>query len=346
MKLKKILYITIIIVLIIVLFQIKNNYLEIYFVDVGQGDCTLIKTPKEKSILVDGGDGNSEKYDYGKKVVLPYLLDRKISKLDYIIISHFDSDHVGGIISIIKEIKVEKIVIGKQFVESENFKLFLEIAKEKNIQLQIVEVGDIIHIEKDLLFYVLWPTSEKIVNENILNNNSLVGKLVYKNFSMLFTGDIEEIAEKEILKKYENDQLNSTVLKVAHHGSKTSSTMEFLENVNPKYALIGVGKNNNFGHPSNVTIENLNKIGTNIFRTDENGEITIKTDGIKIKKINCCIKNKFQNFGINNSKLYILQIGDKNEKNYYLWNYNIWIFNRNRFLLCKFVENKSSKCVF
>ena len=131
MKLKKILYITIIIVLIIVLFQIKNNYLEIYFVDVGQGDCTLIKTPKEKSILVDGGDGNSEKYDYGKKVVLPYLLDRKISKLDYIIISHFDSDHVGGIISIIKEIKVEKIVIGKQFEESENFKLFLEIAKEK-----------------------------------------------------------------------------------------------------------------------------------------------------------------------------------------------------------------------
>ena len=181
-----------------------------------------------------------------------------------------------------------------------------------------------------------------IVKDSVSFKEELINELksASNQVSLQILGSCEEI-EKLI-----KEDLESDILKAPHHGSNTSTSDNFLEKVNPRYVIIGVGKNNNFGHPSNVTIENLNKIGTNIFRTDENGEITIKTDGIKIKKINCCIKNKFQNFGINNSKLYILQIGDKNEKNYYLWNYNIWIFNRNRFLLCKFVENKSSKCVF
>lgn len=294
LKIKKIPYLLIIIVLIFASLQIKKNfnYLNIYFVDVGQGDCTLIKTPQGKSILIDGGEGNSEKYDYGKNVVLPYLLDRKITKLDYIIISHFDSDHVGGIISIIKELKVDNIIIGTQFETSENFEDFLQIVKNKIISVEIVEAGDIVYIEKDLFFYVLWPSSEKVIKENVLNNNSLVCKLIYKNFSCIFTGDIEEVAEKAILEKYKNSSiLKANVLKVAHHGSKSSSTIEFLEQVKSEYALIGVGKNNNFGHPSNITIENLEKTYCNIFRTDENGEITIKVN----KKGKIIYVKKYQN---------------------------------------------------
>lgn len=117
--------------------------------------------------------------------------------------------------------------------------------------------GDVISIEKNVSIQILWPKIEQI-QENILNNNSIVAKLNYKNFSVLLTGDIEEIAEKQILEEYKNtDILKSTILKVGHHGSKTSSTQEFLEKIKPKIALIGVGKNNTFGHPNDGVLERL-----------------------------------------------------------------------------------------
>lgn len=135
--------------------------------------------------------------------------------------------------------------------------------------------GDILAIEKNLNIQILWPKREQI-KENILNNNSIVAKLKYKNFSMLLTGDIEEIAEQQILKEYEkSSSLKSTVLKVGHHGSKTSSIQAFLEVVNPKIALIGVGENNNFGHPNQEVLDRLRKMGTKVYRTDENGEVSI-----------------------------------------------------------------------
>lgn len=262
--------------------NIKQSNLKIYFVDVGQGDSTCIVTPKNKIILIDGG-GNSkdENYDIGKQTLLPYLLDKKINKIDYCIVSHFDSDHCGGLMYILKNLKVKNIIIGKQYEEYENYKEFIKIAKDKKINIRVVEAGEKITIEKNLYIDVLWPINrEKMVIQNAINNNSLVFKLRYINFSMLFTGDIEEIAEKEILDKYkENTEfLKSTILKVAHHGSKTSSAKEFINIVKPKYAVIGVGKDNKFGHPSNVTIENLKTINTEIYRTDEMGEISINVN--------------------------------------------------------------------
>ena len=182
---------------------------------------------------------------------------------------------------ILKNLKVKNIIIGKQYEEYENYKEFIKIAKDKKINIRVVEAGEKITIEKNLYIDVLWPINrEKMVIQNAINNNSLVFKLKYINFSMLFTGDIEEIAEKEILDNYkENTEfLKSTILKVAHHGSKTSSTKEFINIVKPKYAVIGVGKDNKFGHPSNVTIENLRTINTEIYRTDEMGEISINVN--------------------------------------------------------------------
>ena len=145
-----------------------------------------------------------------------------------------------------------------------------------------------INIEKNLYFDVLWPDSQKMISDNAINNNSLVCKLNYNKFSMLFTGDIEEIAEKEIVSKYENNTsiLKSTILKTAHHGSKTSSIEKILDVVKPQYAFIGVGENNTFGHPSNITIENLEKRKIKIYRTDKMGEICIKITKKAIIKIN------------------------------------------------------------
>jgi competence protein ComEC len=229
--------------------RIINPTLKIYFIDVGQGDSTLIVTPKNKKILIDGGEGKTN-------VLFQYLLDRRINKIDYIIISHFDSDHCNGLIEIIEKMRVENIVMSKQSKESEEYKKILEIIKQKNIKVSSVKAEDKIIIEKNLYIKILNP-AEKFEFQD-LNNNAIVAKLVYKNFSMLFTGDIEKV-EENLAKKYKNE-LKSTILKVAHHGSKTSTSEEFLKYVEPQIALIGVGENNKFGHPNQITIEKLKNI--------------------------------------------------------------------------------------
>ena len=188
-----------------------------------------------------------------------------------------------------EELKVENVIISKQGKIEENYKRFVQIVEEKHIKVIVVGQGDRLKIENDLYFDILWPNNSNLIDENILNNNSIVCKLHYKNFSMLLTGDIEEVAEKQILQKYRNNLqiLNSTILKVAHHGSKTSSTQEFIEAVNPKIALIGVGENNKFGHPNKEVIERLKTSGVEIYRTDEMGEIEININRkgkINIKK--------------------------------------------------------------
>ncbi len=267
-----------------ILFQKK---LKIYFLDVGQGDSCLIVTPNNKKILIDGG--GSEDFDIGKNTLIPYLLARKITHLDYLIISHFDTDHVGGLLTVMEELKVSKVVISKQGENSENYRRFEQIVKDKKIKIKAVAKGDKLTIERNLYFDILWPNNGNLISENALNNNSIVCKLIYNNFSMIFTGDIEEIAEKQILQEYKYNLgvLNSKILKVAHHGSKTSSIKEFIDVVTPKISLIGVGENNKFGHPNEEVITRLKTRGTRIYRTDQNGEILVIVDKkgtIKLKK--------------------------------------------------------------
>lgn len=269
-----------ILILIVFCFNIYNFFiikreLKIYFVDVGQGDSTFIVTPKNETILIDGGGSLGTDFDVGESTLLPYILDRGYKKIDLMFVSHFDQDHIGGLFKILEELKVEKVCISKQEEDSENYQKFLNIVKEKNINVLVVKIGDKIVLDNNLYFDVLWP-KDKQIEENKLNNNAIVMKLNYNNFSMLFTGDIEKKAEEEILETYKNSKiLESDILKVAHHGSKTSTTDEFLNKVKTKIALIGVGKDNMFNHPSNTTIEKLEKMDIKIYRTDLNGEISI-----------------------------------------------------------------------
>lgn len=257
------------IIVIILLLSIGTSYiykniqkdLYINFIDVGQGDSTLITTQFNKKILIDGGGSEfGLTFDVGEKTLLPYLLKKKIHKLDYVVISHFDSDHVGGILTILEELNVKQVLIPKQVEYSENYNKFLDIIKKRNIKVKIVGEGNTINIDKNTYLDILWP-EEKQITDNVLNNNSLIVRLCYKNFKMLFTGDIEEIAEQKLLQKYENtEKLTADILKVAHHGSKSSSIAEFLEKVNPRIALIGVGKNNKFGHPNAGVLDRLNML--------------------------------------------------------------------------------------
>ena len=211
---------------------------------------------------------------------------------------------------VLEELKVKNVIISEQAEDSENFQKFEQIVNKRKIPVIIVEskafdnskkqnnnsiknvdiiCKEKIQIEKNIYFDFLWPDNQNLLNENALNNNSIVTKLYYNNFSCLFTGDIEEIAEKQKLQEYKDNLhvLSSTVLKTAHHGSKTSSIQDFIEAVKPKISLIGVGENNKFGHPNDDVISRLENIGSKIYRTDKMGEISIMVNSkgkIKIKK--------------------------------------------------------------
>lgn len=187
----------------------------------------------------------------------------------------------GGILYVLEKLKVDNILIGKQFVESANYIEFLKITKNKNIKTLVA--GEKIKLTNTVQIDVLWPDKNSKITENSINNNALVFKLDTNEKTILFTGDIEEETEKVLVQKYKNtNTLKSDILKVAHHGSKSSSIQEFLDLVKPKIALIGVGENNKYGHPDNNTIRKLENINCKIYRTDKMGEIILGNNKIAV----------------------------------------------------------------
>lgn len=211
-----------ILLICIVLFTFQKYFLEhelkIYFIDVGQGDSTLIITPYGKKVLIDGGGSEDrESFDVGKSTLLPYLLSRKISRIDYILVSHFHADHSQGLEYVIENLNIGMVMIANQPTGSEEYERFLKIVEEKNIKLKILKQGDKIYLDKVTFLDILYP-SKKLIQESPLNNNSMVCRLDYRGFGILFTGDIEAAAEKEIIQKYKSTNLlNAAILKVPHH---------------------------------------------------------------------------------------------------------------------------------
>ena len=197
---------------------------------------------------------SSGKFDIGENTLLPYLLDRGVRKIDYIMISHFDADHCQGLLAILNSIKVKNIIISKQAEKVSNFEKIMETVIKKKINVIVVKRGDVIKVDNYVEIKILYPESKLYFDD--INSNSIVAKLKYNKFTMLFTGDIESKAEERIV-KIAKKELKCTILKVAHHGSKTSTTEEFTEAVKPEIALIGVGKNNKFGHPNDEVIKRI-----------------------------------------------------------------------------------------
>ena len=271
-NIKKFLSITLTLIIVFNIFSFFYSLipkdLKIHFIDVGQGDSCLIITPNNKKILIDGGEGEPE-------VLLSYLLDRRIKIIDYIIISHFDSDHCNGLIEVIKKLNVKNVLISKQAYFCDEYKNIANIINSKKIKVTFVKQGDSLNIDKNVKLDIFYPPEELRYED--LNNNSIVAKFTYNSFSILFTGDIEK-SEEDLLDKYKMKELESNVLKVAHHGSKTSTSDELLEAVKPKIALIGVGENNTFGHPNNEVLKRLENINCKIYRTDKMGEIRIRVN--------------------------------------------------------------------
>jgi len=276
----KMVIISIFLLFIILSFYVlfPENKLEVHFINVGEGDCILLKVPNHLNILIDGGGTPGSEFDVGKKIVIPYLRREGINKLDAMVLSHPHLDHMEGLLSVLKEFNIGLVIDSRINYEHPRYQEFLSIIHERKIPYYQVSAGDLLKINQFSELYVFNPVVDREMNlkDNDLNNASIVLKLLYKNSSFLFTGDVEKEAERRML--LFEDLLKSDILKIAHHGSESSTDKTFLKKVNPLIAVILTGKNS-FGHPSDIIIQRLEGQGIKVFRTDVNGTIIIKTDG-------------------------------------------------------------------
>lgn len=243
--------------------------LTVHFIDVGQGDCELIKSGS-KTVLIDSG----EKEYYSQ--VIRYLKNQGVTRLDYVVVTHPHSDHSGGMSYILEEFDIGTLIMPKLTEEitpttSSYYKL-LTVIEDKNITLQYAKPNKTYSLENADMT-LLSPLKDY----DDLNNYSVVIKLVHGANSFLFTGDMEQKGEKDLIAS--GADISAMVLKVGHHGSSTSSSKEFLDKVNPQYAVIEVGSPNDYGHPHDQVIKRLRNMNIEIYRTDKSGNIVFVSDG-------------------------------------------------------------------
>ena len=284
-KSKKILIILLIFIFILYIKPYFNKNTYIYFIDVGQGDLELIVTENNESILIDTGGKLSYKTESWKQrnkefnlmssSVIPFIKSIGIKKIDYLIITHGDYDHMGEAINLVNGFKVEKVIFNcGEYNDLE--KELIKVLEKKNIKYYSCVKE--LNIDKYKLQFLNTGTYN---NEN---DNSSVIYLNYNNYKFLFMGDAGVEVEQNLIEKYNLKDID--VLKVGHHGSKTSSSKCFIDSINPKYSIISVGKNNRYGHPNDSVLDNLND--SNIYRTDINGSIMFKIKNNKLRIDTCC----------------------------------------------------------
>ncbi|NLZ34900.1 MAG: MBL fold metallo-hydrolase [Clostridiales bacterium] len=258
-------------------FDINNSFkdekvLKIHFIDVGQGDATLIEL-HGYNILIDAGPNSSARN------LISYLKEINIKSIDYIIATHPDEDHIGGMDEVLRNFKVKILYAPKVIKNTEAFNSMIKELKNKNLKINVpykdmkLDLGE----ESNLTF--LTPIEYGGDNDN---NLSLVAKINFKEISAIFMADCETEVERQLLK--DSHTLEANIIKLGHHGSKSSTSTAFLKKVDPDYAIISCGKNNKYGHPHKETIDKLDNLNIKYFRTDIDGNITIRSDGFNIVK--------------------------------------------------------------
>ena len=248
--------------------SITDSKLEIYFFDVGQADSILIKE-NDYAMLIDGGNKND-----GENLVNYLKNEIKLNDIDVVIGTHPHEDHIGGLTDVIETFDIGNIYLPNATTTTKIFEHLLNSIENKNYKITIPKINEEIKLN-NMIFKVIYTGTD----ETDLNNTSIILKLNYGKTKYLFTGDATNITEEKIL----NKDITSDVLKVGHHGSNYSTTEEFLNRVNPKYAIIQVGKDNKYNHPTKETLKKLNERSIKIYRTDKNGTIKLTSDGTDIE---------------------------------------------------------------
>lgn len=265
----------------------EKKLLTISFIDVKQGDSTLIETPNGKTILIDGGapayyDPKKNiyysRFDAGRDRVLPYLKKRGIKHIDVMIGTHPDADHIGGLVYILKNFDVKSVYYNGKMHTSNIFKEFLSEIDKQNIPYHLARDGDIIKIDESILIQVIHPRERDLSMNS--NDTSIVIKLSYGQVSFMLPGDAEIEVEHRLIREYGN-QLKSKILKAGHHGSKTATSIEFLRKVRPEVVVISCGYKNKYGMPQPEFTQRFHSLDyyPKFYRTDYQGDIKIETDG-------------------------------------------------------------------
>lgn len=244
-----------------------NQQLEVHFLDVGQGDSTLVILPNKKVILIDGGPIES-----GDNV-MEVLQQLHIKKIDLLVATHPDIDHIGGLLTVLKKVKVKNVLDSGRNYDTHTYQSYINIIKKKDIPLKKAKEGKFVHLDSSVNIQILNDAKEK--DEN--NESSIVLKISYKKADVLLTGDADVFVEEQMIAKKYN--LGADILKVGHHGSYTSTSPRFLEIVRPKYAIISYAKSNEYGHPHKRVLERLKVQQVKVLRTADVGMISIHTDG-------------------------------------------------------------------
>lgn len=255
--------------------QIPENYypLEVHFIDVGQADSIFVSLPDDKCMLIDAGNNKD-----GEDVV-SYIRKEGFDTIDYLIGTHPHADHIGGMDDVIENFNIGKIYMPKAYTNSRTYEEVLEQIKNKNYKINTAQKGAIIFENDDIKAEILSPEDKEYEE---INNYSIVVKMTFGETVYLFTGDAEAEIEEKIAGEFDVD---CDVLKVGHHGSKTSSTKGFISEASPEYAVICVGEDNEYGHPAEKVINLLKKTGAEIYRTDTDGDVIFLSDGKNIDVI-------------------------------------------------------------
>ena len=244
----------------------EKDKLKIYYIDVGQADSILIQNENE-FMLIDAGNNNDG------PLLVKYFQSLNIKDFKYVVGTHPHEDHIGGLDDIITNFNIGTIYIPDAITTTKTFEDLLNSIEKKNMTFTVPKIDSTFNLGKANVKVIYTGTDTKD-----LNNTSIVLKMSFGSTTYLFTGDATSTTEKKIL----NKDISADVLKVGHHGSNYSSTDKFLNKVNPKYAIISVGKNNIYSHPATKTIDKLNKLNIKIYRTDELGTIILTSDGKNI----------------------------------------------------------------
>ncbi|MDD3647256.1 MAG: MBL fold metallo-hydrolase [Candidatus Dojkabacteria bacterium] len=253
----------------ILVFISFDDLLSIEFLDVGQGDSCLIRTPGNKYILVDAGEDETVLSELGE--VVPFW----ITKIDIFIGTHADSDHIKGFLYVLDKYEVDVVLVNDLEVEDQNLCRIKEVANAKGTRVIEAVQGDTFRAG-DFKADILWPPEDQL-SELDDNQKSIVVSCKYNQFSFLLTGDIESDQEMALIEQ--NVRIGSEILKLPHHGSKTASSYEFLRYVDPDVVIISCGLDNKFSHPHAETIDKLDNLGIHYYRTDKQGRIGFRTNG-------------------------------------------------------------------
>lgn len=247
----------------------NNNLLKVHYLDVDQGDSIFIELPNNETMLIDAAES------YQSENIINYLKNLNYQKIDYVIGTHPHTDHIGGLKDIINTFEIGKIYMPKVVSTTKTYESLLMAIKDKNLKINTAKAGTSI-IDTDTLKINILAPNNNIYTE--LNNYSVVTKITYGTTKFLFMGDAEKLIENEI-----KENVTADVIKIGHHGSNTSSSIDFIKKVNAKYGIISVGLNNKYNLPKEETITNWENSGTKIYLTSTNGTIRASSDGTNIK---------------------------------------------------------------